>query len=106
MIQMFLNFSYFSTNLDFVYLCLPLLTFVQLTHLCTNFVLVSKMLGLLQCCIFKMVFLISGNFKNRVTITFGFNTPLKIKAKAHLPRMKCGAARSGGGTGRYYFVLC
>ena len=30
MIQMFLNFSYFSTNLDFVYLCLPLLTFVYL----------------------------------------------------------------------------
>ena len=30
MIQMFLSFSYFSTNLDNVYLCLPLLTFVYL----------------------------------------------------------------------------
>ena len=30
MIQMFLNFSYFSTNLDFVYLCFPLFTFVYL----------------------------------------------------------------------------
>ena len=37
---MFLKFSYFWTNLDIVYLCLPLFTFVQLTHLCTNFVLV------------------------------------------------------------------
>ena len=46
-IQIFLNFSYFSTNLDFflplfifIYLCVPLFTFVQLTHLCINFVLV------------------------------------------------------------------
>ena len=52
--QMFSIFSYFSTNLDFVYLCflclhlftfvylcLSLFTFVKLTHLCTNFVLVS-----------------------------------------------------------------
>ena len=31
MIQMFLNFSYFSTNLGFVYLCLPLLTFLYLS---------------------------------------------------------------------------
>ena len=30
MIKMFLNFSYFSTNLDLFYLCLPLLTFVYL----------------------------------------------------------------------------
>ena len=30
MIQMFLSFLYFSTNLDIVYLCLPLLTFVYL----------------------------------------------------------------------------
>ena len=40
MIHMFSNFSYSSTKLDFVYICLPLFTFVQLTHLCTNFVLV------------------------------------------------------------------
>ena len=49
-IQMFWNLSYFSINLNFVYLCLPLftlvhlcfplLTSVQITHLCTNFVLV------------------------------------------------------------------
>ena len=30
MIQTFLNFSCFSTNLDFIYLCLPLFTFVYL----------------------------------------------------------------------------
>ena len=33
--------SYFSTNLAFVYLCLTLFTFVKMTHLCTNFVLVT-----------------------------------------------------------------
>ena len=42
MFQMFSNFSYSSTNLDFVYLCLPLFTFDKLTHLCTNFVLVMN----------------------------------------------------------------
>ena len=39
---MFWNLSYFSTNLNLVQLCLPLFTFVQLTHLCTNFVLVKQ----------------------------------------------------------------
>ena len=43
MIQMFSNFSYFSTNHDFVYLCLPLFGFVQITHQCTNYVLVQSL---------------------------------------------------------------
>ena len=33
MIQMFSNISYFSTNLKFIYICLPLFTFV---NLCSN----------------------------------------------------------------------
>ena len=33
MIEMLSNLSYFSTNLDFVYLCFPLITFV---YLCSN----------------------------------------------------------------------
>ena len=44
MIKMFLKFSYFSTSFSFVYLCLPLFTYVQLRHLCTNFVLVSTLI--------------------------------------------------------------
>ena len=42
MIQMFSNFAYFKKKLDFVYLCLSLFTFVQMTPLYTNFVLVSR----------------------------------------------------------------
>ena len=37
--QIFHTFQQTSNLFTFVYLCLPLLTFVQLTHLCTNFVL-------------------------------------------------------------------
>ena len=60
MIQM-LNFSYLSTNLDFVYLCLPfspfltfvylclpLFIFIQLTHLCTNFLNSFQILNLFK----------------------------------------------------------
>ena len=58
MIQIFSNFSYFSTNLDVVYLCLTLFTFVQLTHLCTNFVLVRwPDILVYQCSAFQKILL-------------------------------------------------
>ena len=42
LIKMFSQFSYFSTNLDFVYFRLPLFTFVEMAHLASmhSFVLV------------------------------------------------------------------
>ena len=56
MIQMFLNFSYFSTNLDFVYLCLPLLTFV---YLCSTNASMHKFCACFIVFIFKVA-IISG----------------------------------------------
>ena len=56
MIQMFLNFSYFSTNLNFVYLCLPLLTFV---YLCSTNASMHKFCACFIVFIFKVA-IISG----------------------------------------------
>ena len=49
MIQMFWKFSYFSTKLDIVYLCLPLFTFV---YLCSNNASIHKFCA----CLFKQWF--------------------------------------------------
>ena len=62
MIQMFLNFSYFFTILDFIYLCLPLITLVYLwfplftfVYLCSTDASMHKfcacLLLLLLCCV-------------------------------------------------------